>query len=105
MLHFATMGKIPYVALALPMLSNQNTPTNVAFCNNGENSLCCTNSTNVAQQNHKKGNPNVATHLKGSYPLLKIVKQWIFLTRVYLRLHCAYPMTQHSFTTFNSPAY
>ncbi len=24
---------------------------------------------------------------------------------VYLRLHCAYPITQHSFAAFNSPAY
>jgi hypothetical protein len=54
MLHYATMGQIPYVALTLPMLPNRNTPTNVALCNNGEASLCCTNFTNVAQQNHRK---------------------------------------------------
>jgi hypothetical protein len=43
MLHYATMGKIPYVALTLPKLPNKAT---------------------------EKGDPDVATHLKGSHPLL-----------------------------------
>jgi hypothetical protein len=64
------MGQIPYVALTLPMLPYQNTPTNVALCNNRVKSLYSTYFTNVAQQNHKK-NPNVAIHLKDSCLLLQ----------------------------------